>query len=238
MELELKDILRIIRKRYWILIVLTMFIAGVTALYTIFFITPMYQASVKLIVSDSKAIDLNGINTNIKLTQTYMEIIKTTSMMESVAEKNPGLKMKGNAIKSLVSVSTVKDTQIMTITVKHKSQKKAAEIANAVAKTSRIQLKSIMKVDNVRIIDNAIVNKSAKPISPNLEANLMTSLLVSLILGIGIIFLIEYFDDTIKTEEDISRYLKLPTISTIMSIDQDEYTMKSDKAKKTKEELK
>lgn len=52
--------------------------------------------------------------------------------------------------------------------------------------------------------------------------NLAIALIVSLMIGLGIAFLLEYLDDTLKTEDDIKKYLGLPTIAMITRLGQEE----------------
>jgi succinoglycan biosynthesis transport protein ExoP len=60
--------------------------------------------------------------------------------------------------------------------------------------------------NNIRIVDEAVTPTS--PIRPNKRKNIILSILLGLSLGIGLCFLVEYFDDSIKQEEDVTIFLK------------------------------
>jgi capsular polysaccharide biosynthesis protein len=87
------------------------------------------------------------------------------------------------------------------------------DITNAVAEVFQSKVVDIMQVESVQIIDKA--EKPNIPVSPNKKLNLAVALILGISLGIFIILAIEYFDNTVKTPEDIEKYLELPVIGTI-----------------------
>ncbi|MEW6378543.1 MAG: polysaccharide biosynthesis tyrosine autokinase [bacterium] len=70
-----------------------------------------------------------------------------------------------------------------------------------------------LKNSNIRIIDRAEVPD--KPIKPNKKLNLLLGAIVGLFAGIGLSFFLEYLDNTIKTPEDVKRYLHIPLLATV-----------------------
>jgi capsular polysaccharide biosynthesis protein len=110
----------------------------------------------------------------------------------------------------------------MTLVVQDKSYEKAANIVNAVSKVFQNEIPSIMKVDNVSLLNEAKVTDHPSPVKPNPELNIAISLIVSLMIAVGIAFLLEYLDDTIKTEEDIQAVLGLPTLTAITRMKEDD----------------
>jgi capsular polysaccharide biosynthesis protein len=74
-----------------------------------------------------------------------------------------------------------------------------------------------MGIDNVQIIDTARV--SYTPVRPNLATNIAIAVVLGMMLGVGIIFLIEFLDNTIKTAEDVQKYLDLPVLGVIPGFD-------------------
>ena len=86
-------------------------------------------------------------------------------------------------------------------------------IANKVAEVFKQKVVELMDVENVQVIDRAEVPIS--PVKPKKELNIAIATFIGLMTGLGIIFLIEYLDNTIKTPEDIEKHLGLPVIGTI-----------------------
>src|SRR6478752_6328415 len=123
MELEIKEYLRILIKRSWIIISIMLVITSITAVYSFKYIQPVYEASVKLIVTKSpdlqglQSIDNGSIEANIKLINTYKEIIKTSTIMDKVVSKYPQIGLDTNQLISMVNVDSTNESQLMTISV-------------------------------------------------------------------------------------------------------------------------
>lgn len=221
MELELKDYLKIIRKRIWFIVVCVVAVTAITGGISYFFVKPEYEASTKLIVNkknDSvgiEQVDLNSVNMNIRLIDTYKEIIKTPAIMDKVVELHPEFNLTAKEIGNLVKVNSVNNTQVMTVTVQDRSYEQAANIVNAVSQMFQKEIPGIMKVDNVMILNEAKVSEHPAPVKPNPKLNMAVSFVISLMLAVGIAFLLEYLDDTIKTEEDVLQVLGIPTLAII-----------------------
>ncbi|MGI2294926.1 YveK family protein [Paenibacillus sp. GXUN7292] len=225
-ELDLKQLFHIIKKRF-MLIVLTVAVATVAvALFSKFYIQPKYEASTKIIVNQTAnqvatgQIDLNQINSSIRMIDTYKEIIRTPAIMGKVVEQYPHLDLTLQQLVKKVKVSSVNNTQVMTLNVQDTSYKKAAQIVNAVSDVFSTEIIHIFQVENVSILNYADENESsASPVSPNVKLNTAIAFVVSLMLMVGLAFLLEMLDDTIKTEEDVMEHLGLPTLASIIKVD-------------------
>lgn len=241
MELDLKDYIRVIRKRIWILITLLLLFVSTAAIYSFVIATPIYQATTKLIVNKAsdtvnlgQQLTLSDVNMNISLINTYKEIIKTTYIMNIVAKENPDLNLTASELIKKVKVNSVNQTQVMTVSVQDESYEKAVKIVNAIAETFKTEIVDIIKVDNVSILDKAKPNMYPEPVSPQKLVNIVIGIMLGLIFGIGIILLLEYLDDTIKTEEDIREILQLPTLSMIMTFDNESENDRKNKRSRVK----
>jgi capsular polysaccharide biosynthesis protein len=229
LELELKDYFKILKKRIWLILISMTLITSATAAVSIYLLDPVYEASTKLIVNKNMeslpagsqaTLDLNMINMNIRLIDTYKEVIKTEAIMDRVVEQYPDLNLTAGQLISKVRVSSVNNTQVMTVSVQDESYIQAARIANAVSMVFQQQIPTIMSVDNVTILNEAKLNATPAPVRPNPMLNITIGLILSLMLGVGISLLLEYLDDSIKSEEDVLQYLQLPTLSVIVKIEE------------------
>lgn len=230
MELDLKDYLKIIRKRVWMILIIVLFTSIATGIVSYFFIKPVYEASTKLIVNKSnegqginQAVDINSVNLNLRLIDTYKEVIKTPRIMDKVVKEHPELELSTEQLIQKIRVSSVNNTQVMTLVVQDYSYDKAANIANAVSQVFQKEIPSIMKVDNVSLLNEALPKENPVPVKPNPKLNIAISLVVSLMIAVGIAFLLEYLDDTIKTEEDVLKYLELPTLTMITKVKEEDF---------------
>ncbi|UJF34574.1 YveK family protein [Paenibacillus hexagrammi] len=229
MELDLRDILKIIRKRVWMIASIVVIATIATAVISYFFMQPIYEASTKLIINKSNdqvgmtQVDLNSVNLNIRLIDTYKEIIKTPRIMDKVVADYPDLNISAEQLVQKVKVSSVNNTQVMTLIVQDPSYARAASIVNAVSKVFQSEIPQIMKVDNISLLNEAQDIKQPIPVKPNKNLNIAISFVVSLMLALGIAFLMEYMDDKLKSEEDVQEYLGLPTLTMITKIRPEDY---------------
>jgi len=220
--MELKQYWLIVKKRLPLIALIVAVCCLSVGLYSYYFIQPKYEASAKLIVNQHKdsssllpSIDVGSINSTIGLIKTYKEIIRTPRIMKKVAEDYPELGMSYGELIGKVSVSSVNETQVMSISVRDDSYGKAARAANAVAVVFQKSVPVLMKVDNVSVLDFADPKESRGPVAPNPKWNIAVAFFLALMLGVGIAFLLDYLDDTIKTERDIESLLKVPVLTAI-----------------------
>ena len=225
-ELELRQIMMIIRKRLLLIIVVVLLATIAAGIYSAFFIEKKYEASTKIIVNQSATqlatgqLDLNQINSNIKMIDTYKEIIKAPAILDKVVEQFPQLGYTAVELSSKIKVSSVNNTQVMTLAVQDISYRKAAETVNAVSDVFQQEIQHNFKIENVSILNKAKLEAQPGPVSPNVKLNIAIAFVVSLMLVVGVVFLLEYMDDTLKTEQDVQEHLGLPTLAMITKLNQ------------------
>lgn len=226
-ELDLRDYLRIIRKRLWLIIVIVAVVTAGTGFFTYMVMQPIYQASTKLIVNKGNEpfgvsqLDLNTVNLNIRLIETYKEIIKTPAIMDIVAEEHPEFRLTSEQLTGKIRVNSVNNTQVMTLMVTDPSHNKAVDIVNAVSAVFIRVIPTLMNVDNVSLLSAAAYASNPAPVKPDPLLNMAVGFILSFIAAVGIVLLYEYLDDSFKTESDVHRYLGLPTLAMIPKV-QDE----------------
>ncbi|MDN5364403.1 MAG: protein tyrosine kinase modulator [Eubacteriales bacterium] len=225
-ELDLREYLEIIAKRKKLLIQVPLIAVIVSAIISLFFLKPVYEASTTLMVGKSLAtkkdgaidvVDYNTILANKQLAKTYGEIAKSRTVAQAVIEAS-GVQMEVEELQKMIDVAPVKDTELLKISVRDTDPRRAALLANTLAKEFSRRVIEIMKVDNVNIVDPAIV--PAKPIKPRLVLNMVAAGIFGLIAAVLLIFLLEQLDTTIKTKEEAERLLDLPVLGVIPRSDE------------------
>lgn len=225
-ELDLRDYFRIIRKRLWLIVGVTILVCGIVGVYSLYIKEPVYEASTKIIVNQTPnqtaaaQLDLNQINTNIQLINTYKEVIKTPAILDLVVSQYPQFNLTTETLTGRINVNSVNNTQVMTLVVRDTSYQQAAEIANAVSAIFKQEIPKLFSIQNVSILNEAKLHPkdSPRPVEPNVALNLAIAFVVSLMISLGISFLLEYLDDTLKTESDIEQVLGLPTLAMITTV--------------------
>lgn len=220
--ISLKELLQTLRKRIGLILSLTFLAGTVSGLISYFYLTPVYQSSTKLLINQTQEeqSSINSMETqvraNLQLIDTYNEIIKSSRILSMVSLRLGTDKSVGQ-LNEQISIESTENSQVITIGVKDPNAELAAEIADTTAEVFQNEIVKIMKVDNVNILDAATVNTS--PVDPKPLINIAIALVVGLMAGVGLAFLLEYFDSTLKSEQDIERILELPVLGNIAVID-------------------
>lgn len=233
--ISLKELFLTLKKRLSLIIIITAIATATSGIVSYFLLTPIYQSSTQILVNQSKndqqVYNAGEVQTNLQLINTYNVIIKSPAILDKVIEKEK-LDMTAGALNGLVTVSSEQNSQVVNITVQNEDPQKAATIANSIATTFQQEIPTIMNVDNVSILTQAQLGENPSPIKPQPALNMAIALVVGLMAGIGLAFLLEYLDNTIKTEQDIENQLGLPVLGAITTINMDE-DMKSQTNKAT-----
>lgn len=215
-EIELRELFYILVKRLWLIALITILCVITSGIISFYVLEPEYQTFTTLIVGKPKdyndEIEYNDVLLNQKLVSTYGEIVKSRTVSNEVVN-NLGLSITPEQLKERVSVTSVKDTQIIKIQVTDGDPQLAASIANELATVFTKHVIRIMKIDNVQTIDAAEVPMS--PVKPKHMLNMAIAGVLGVMVSVFLVFLLEYLDNTIKTVEDVQRHLDLPVIGMI-----------------------
>ena len=217
-EIELREIFFIIRKRAWMVVAITGLALVLSAVISFYVQTPVYRTSTTLIVikEDQPVVDQGTLMLNRQLVKTYAQIIQSRTVAEEVIP-SLNLDMTPTALQNRISVNAVGDTEILRIDIEDPNPVRARILANRVADVFIVQIGGIMKIDNVSVIDRAVVPD--EPFKPRPLMNMAIATVLGLMIGLGLIFLLEYLDNTIKTPDDVQNHLGLPILSGIPHFD-------------------
>ncbi|WP_342542146.1 Wzz/FepE/Etk N-terminal domain-containing protein [Paenisporosarcina sp. FSL H8-0542] len=236
--ISLQELFQTLKKRMLLILSLTILATLISGIVSYFFVTPIYQASTQLLVNQEKTetpiLNVSEIQTNLQLINTYNVIIKSPAILDIVREDLALEKLTTEDLNSKITVSAVGESQVLTITVQDPDQFVARDIANTTASVFQREIMDIMNVNNVSILAKATATDTQSPIKPNKMLNMAIAMVVGLMLGVGLAFLLEYLDNTIKTEQEIETLLGLSVIGSISSMEKKE----QDKMNKVQQKLK
>lgn len=219
--LNILEVLKSIRKRIPLILLLVItFIAASGAIsYTL--MKPVYQASTQLFINQNnnfaKDFTSQDINTNIQLISTYNLIIKSKVILNEVIAEL-GLDETYQSLNEKVTVSNVESTQVLTIDVVDPKMENAVLIANTTASTFQREIKNLMKVDNVTILDIAEVPAEPTPIKPDPLMNMAIGAVLGLLFGAGLSILMDQLNTTVRTEEDIEEIPGLQVLGIVSRV--------------------
>lgn len=221
--ISLKEIFGVIKKRLLLIISLVVGAALLSAIITFFMLTPKYEASTLFIVNQSEQksdtpFGVSDIQTNLELINTYKVIIKSPAILEDVVSELD-LDSTSGTLKSKISVSSKESSQVVKVTATDSDPTLAKEIANTTVSVFKEKVPKIYNVDNVSVLSKAEVGENPSPVSPKPMLNIAIAIVLGGMIGVGLAFLLEYLDNTIKTEEDIGDKLGVPVLGIISHID-------------------
>jgi capsular polysaccharide biosynthesis protein len=220
--ISLKELFETLKKRLLLIVSLTIVAGLISGVVSYFFLTPIYQASTQILVNQAKTDQAfyspSEVQTNLQLINTYTVIIKSPAILDKVADEL-NLDMTAAQLNSKINVGSEKESQVVNVSVQDPNPEKAALIANKTAEVFKKEIVNIMNVNNVSILAKADIGENPSPIKPRPLMNVAIAIVVGLMAGVGLAFLLEYFNNTIKNEQDIEKELGLPILGIISTID-------------------
>ncbi|MGL4337066.1 MAG: YveK family protein [Turicibacter sp.] len=198
---NINQLLNMIKKNMIWVICLTM-LAGVGAGgINAFIIDPIYSSSTTIFVSYKQNQDLqmtyNDILASHKLMNTYSEVIKSRLVLEQV-KSQLNMDVTIEELENMITVEAVKDTEILRITVENKDALLSADIGNTIATIFQNEIKNIMEVESIAVID--IANVPLQASSPNILLNTVITMAVTGMASFSVLFVIEYLNAELKSD--------------------------------------
>ena len=220
-ELDLKEIFNLCwnKKIQIVLIVAIFMVIGV--IYTLGFVTPVYKSSTTLVLAKidnqnsqtgEESITTSDVQLNSKLVSTYSELVKSKKVLRKVIS-NLGIKIDEEKIRKNISVSSVKDTELIEITVTNEDPAIAARIANETAKVFIENVTEIYNLSNVHIVDEAEVPDSPSNIHHTRDVIIFA--FGGLVISVIYVLLLNMLDTTVKSAEDVEKLLDVPVLASI-----------------------
>ena len=217
-EIDLTELFDYFLKRalYIVIAAIVCLILGLT--YTLFLKEPKYKSDVNVIIvnKELQATSLQSdLAANQKLAATYRELVESRRILNQVID-NLQLNYTIGELQNMISVENVNQTEIIKITVSSADAKEAKKIADETAEIFQDEVKDIYNLENVSIVDNAVLAKA--PYNINIVKESVIYIALGMVLSCGVIFVIYYFDNTIKSIDQVEKRLGVPVIGTVPSV--------------------
>jgi succinoglycan biosynthesis transport protein ExoP len=221
--MEIRDYLRILRKRWVVIATFTLLGIAAAAGATIL-TTPMYQASTLVYIQVQSSGSIGELVQGSSFVQgqvkSFAEVVNTPRVLEPVV-KSLRLDENAGALAGSVSASAPLDTVNIQITVERDSPTEAAEIADAVTASFRTVVEEITTstgADPTSQVSVSVLRDASVPveaISPSTSLNLFLGLFVGIALGFGVALLLSVLDTRIRGEHDVTAITDSPIIGGI-----------------------
>lgn len=214
LEIDLLELFCALKQKIWIIILAAVVCGGLAGAFSKFVITPQYSSTTTLYIlsKETTLTSLADLQIGSQLTQDYKIIVTSRPVLEQVVEQlDLGLEYK--EIREKISINNPSDTRMLSITAQDPDPYMAKEIADAVANTASEYIGEIMEMVPPKIIERGVVAKEKT--SPSNGRNAMLGALAGIVLVCGIIVLEVIMNDTIRTEDDVERYLGLSVLAVV-----------------------
>jgi capsular polysaccharide biosynthesis protein len=218
--MSIQDILQVIKGRLLLISTLTIFTVAIAIGLSFYIITPTYQAQTQILVNQNNNEDIYSrtqIDTDLQLINTYNDLITSPIILSKVIE-NLQLDLTPEQLSAQISLYSKNNSKVLSLEVLDSDPERAVNIANTTAEVFKEAIPALMTVDNINIISTAKFNENISPVSPNKKRNIAIGAVIGIMLGIGLAFLLEILDSTIKDEKDVEDILGIPIMGIVGSI--------------------
>ncbi len=215
-EIDLMEIIAMLWHYAWMIVISAVAVGLLGFIISMFFITKTYESNTKIVIlnkQNENAITYSDMQLNTQLTKDYAELIKSRYVLETVMETCGVVNEDFEDFAERVEVVNLTDTRIISITVTDERPQMAQYLASEICSIASERIKSVMDLEAVNVADEA--NLPEEPSDPSVAK--WTVLAAALGAFVCIVVLLARFlmDDSIKTSEDVERYLGLSTLALI-----------------------
>jgi len=226
--MELTRYLRVLRQRLWMVVACPL-VAALAAGIVSFLLPPVYEAHVSLLVRPAQPLSTTDPNvanlTSDQISRTYASLMTQRPLLEGVSSAL-GLNIRPEDLKKQITVTPETNTSILDVAVRDTNPTLARDIANRltadlIAEVKGFQLQE-SSLPNSRTGDNLFVVSPAvladRPVSPNKTLNIAIAFAAGLLLALGLAFLLDYLDQSIKTDEELTERLGIIPIGHLLFV--------------------
>ncbi len=235
-EINLWEIALYLFHWLWLLAVAGLVAGAIAFSYSAFILTPMYTSTTKVYILSKQGNDDKMTYSDTQLanniTKDFKEMIKSRTVVETVI-RDLNLSESYNSLAGRISVSNATDTRVVGISVKDADPKKAQMLANNIRDVAAEHIREVMDLEAVNVVDEA--NLPEAPSEPSKKKYTLIGFLIGVVACAAVLILRFYLDDSIKSSDDIEKYLGLSTLASIPLFESEEDAKRKKKKKSRKQ---
>ena len=218
------DIITILLKRLWLIVTLAL-VGGIVAFsYSQYVLPKKYTSKITLYVYNQKdgqttqALNTSDFALSAKLVNTYMVILKSDQVLETVSSKisKLGLNYSAKEIRSMISAEVVEETEVFEVRISAGNPEDAKIIADAIEQVAPPEIIRVVRAGAVETVDKATLPTTHS--SPNIPQNTIIGIVVGMVLACGLAFVFELMNTSVKSKEELTEQYKLPVLSVIPNL--------------------
>ena len=220
--ISISEIIDAVKKRWKIIALTTVLATLVSGIFSFFVISPTYEASTKIFIgkegAESEGYNSSDVSMYQNLIKTYSELIKTKDLVNKAID-NSEYDLSVNSVLNGITVNTLTGTQILQISYQSKSPSIAKNILESITNEFITKAEELVPNGNVKVLESVELPKN--PVAPNKTMNIAIAFILGMMVGFGIVFLLEYLDNTYKNKEQLEKDLDIPVLGVIPMSDLD-----------------
>lgn len=215
MEIDLGELIKIIKKNILIIIVASLLCAAVGLITSVFLISKKYSSEATIYITpkitEQGTIDYNSIQTNSKMVNNYMEILKGETILAKVA-KQVGLESY-EEVQDTLTITNPENTELISVSAETTDPELSQQIVSLTVSTFTEDMMDILNLNNVTTINEAKVNSD--PVSPSKVKFTILGFGIGLVASCGYVCISYLFDKRLRTREEAENFLGIPVLATV-----------------------
>lgn len=221
-EINIRDFLNYLKKYVLVIVAVALVLVIGVFIYDKSIKKPLYTTYTTIILTKSNetqtgtTITQNDILLNQKLVETYSKIIKSKLVLEQVISET-GVTYTAEELSENVNVEAYENTEMLKISVTDQDPELAASIANSIAQVFSGEIAKIYQINNISVVDVAVTPEEVS--NNTLKRDLLLALFISIFGTIGVVFVVYYFDDTVKLTDNLEEEIGMPVVAKVFKSD-------------------
>jgi capsular polysaccharide biosynthesis protein len=219
-NIKLLDVLDALKKRWQLIVSITLATTILVTVVSYFVINPKYEASTKVFigkdVTATEQYNSNDISMYQKMLKSYADVIKTNDLVERAFNAS-GVELSPKVALGSLTVTPMTDTQIIVMTYRGEDKQECKDVIEAISSEFVKYSKTLYSNANVEIIQKVTLPES--PVSPNKKLNIAIAFLLGIIIGSGLALVLSILDSTIKDKDKLEEILGLPVLGVIPDVE-------------------
>lgn len=219
-EIDLREVFHVLWSKFWLILLVGILVGGLAFAYSYYVMEPIYESTTQIYIlnkQENNTVTYSDVQLGTQLTKDYAELIESRYVLEEVMEqlqlKSVNPELDYDAMKEKMTVTTPPDTRILAITVEDTDPVLAMNIANSIREVAAVHIKNVMDIEAVNVVDAA--NLPLEKSGPSVVKWTAIGVLIGMFLVMAIVMAWYLLDDTIKTSDDVEKYLGLSTLAMI-----------------------
>ncbi len=215
-EIDLLEIISILLNRFWVIFGAALLAAAAGFMISKFVLTPTFESTTKIYIlnkSENTTVTYSDVQMGTQLTKDYAELINSRYVLETVIGQLSLPEMEYKDLLKKVSVHTPTDTRIVSITVTDYDPQQAQNIANCIREVAGEHIQNVMDIEAVNVVEEA--NLTTVKAGPSVVKWTAVGGILGVFLVCAVILIHYLLDDSIKSSEDVEKYLGLSTLALI-----------------------